>query len=146
MASHVLSKELQLYYERVTSYITGTDERLQDAALKSVASDPGELSFNPYPDRIPNLSPSLSPALALPLALTVALPPCRPARAAALLHAVPGGRGDHQLEELARADEPDALPARAAAQPAPQHRALPASAHAHGAHVHGGETVKQVAV
>jgi hypothetical protein len=41
VASHVLSKELQLYYERVTSYITGTDERLQDAALKSVASDPG---------------------------------------------------------------------------------------------------------
>eukprot|EP00240_Pyramimonas_obovata_P005207 CAMPEP_0118942302 /NCGR_PEP_ID=MMETSP1169-20130426/35919_1 /TAXON_ID=36882 /ORGANISM="Pyramimonas obovata, Strain CCMP722" /LENGTH=428 /DNA_ID=CAMNT_0006887303 /DNA_START=376 /DNA_END=1658 /DNA_ORIENTATION=+ len=48
VASHLLSKELQLYFERITELVKGPDERLRDAALLSLASDPGLHQLLPY--------------------------------------------------------------------------------------------------
>jgi transcription initiation factor TFIID subunit 6 len=48
VASHLLSKELQLYFERITELVKGCNERLKDAALQSLASDPGLHQLLPY--------------------------------------------------------------------------------------------------
>jgi transcription initiation factor TFIID subunit 6 len=49
LVKHLLSKELQLYYERVCSAVTDeTNEALRNAALASLRSDPGLHQLLPY--------------------------------------------------------------------------------------------------
>ncbi|KAJ1985375.1 histone H4-like TAF Taf6, SAGA complex subunit [Dimargaris verticillata] len=45
---HVLSKELQLYYERVTEALLSTNDVLRGTALESLAVDPGIHQLLPY--------------------------------------------------------------------------------------------------
>lgn len=45
---HVLSRELQLYFERVTSAATDQDEAMREAALASLRGDPGLHQLVPY--------------------------------------------------------------------------------------------------
>lgn len=46
--SHVLSVELQRYFEEVTSALLGADERARTSALRSVECDPGLNDLVPY--------------------------------------------------------------------------------------------------
>jgi len=48
IVKHVLSKELQLYFEKVTDAIKGKEKELRLGAIRSVASDPGIQSLVPY--------------------------------------------------------------------------------------------------
>jgi transcription initiation factor TFIID subunit 6 len=45
---HVLGKELQLYYEHVTSALEGTNQPQRDACLVSLAEEPGLVQLLPY--------------------------------------------------------------------------------------------------
>lgn len=45
---HVISKELQLYFETMTEAITGTDDRIRKIAIESVGTDPGLQQLIPY--------------------------------------------------------------------------------------------------
>ncbi|KNC77987.1 hypothetical protein SARC_09562, partial [Sphaeroforma arctica JP610] len=46
--SHVLSKEQQLYYEKMTEAVIGVEERLRVVALESLRYDPGLQQLLPY--------------------------------------------------------------------------------------------------
>eukprot|EP01134_Creolimax_fragrantissima_P002672 CFRG2672T1 len=46
--SHVLSKEQQMYFEKMTEAIVGSEERLRTAALESLSNDPGLQQLIPY--------------------------------------------------------------------------------------------------
>eukprot|EP00189_Rhodosorus_marinus_P002933 CAMPEP_0113962780 /NCGR_PEP_ID=MMETSP0011_2-20120614/6129_1 /TAXON_ID=101924 /ORGANISM="Rhodosorus marinus" /LENGTH=470 /DNA_ID=CAMNT_0000974719 /DNA_START=49 /DNA_END=1461 /DNA_ORIENTATION=- /assembly_acc=CAM_ASM_000156 len=48
LVKHVLSRELQLYYEHVTKHIVGNDNAQVDLCLKSVAEAPGLQQLLPY--------------------------------------------------------------------------------------------------
>lgn len=48
IVKHVLSKELQLYFEKVTEAIRGADEAARQNALASLKSDPGIHPLLPY--------------------------------------------------------------------------------------------------
>ncbi|KAI9138087.1 hypothetical protein BKA69DRAFT_1093820 [Paraphysoderma sedebokerense] len=48
LVKHVLSKELQLYYEKITSAVTGNESTLRQAALDSIRTDPGLQQLLPY--------------------------------------------------------------------------------------------------
>ncbi|GAB5368476.1 hypothetical protein AAMO2058_001322600 [Amorphochlora amoebiformis] len=48
IVKHVLSKEQQMYYERVTDAIKGSDKALHRAILKSLRKDPGLHQLLPY--------------------------------------------------------------------------------------------------
>ena len=45
---HVLSKEQQLYLDHVKAAVTGSDEILKNAALKSIGQDEGLQQLVPY--------------------------------------------------------------------------------------------------
>lgn len=48
LVKHVLSKELQMYFERITEAVLSEDERLQSQAFESLRSDPGLHQLLPY--------------------------------------------------------------------------------------------------
>ena len=48
---HVLSKELQTYYEKVTEAIEGSNPELREAAFNSLSNDPGLNQLVPYFNR-----------------------------------------------------------------------------------------------
>lgn len=48
LVKHVLSKELQLYYERITEAVVSEEERLRFQAYESLRSDPGLHQLLPY--------------------------------------------------------------------------------------------------
>ncbi|KAI7867677.1 transcription initiation factor TFIID subunit 6 [Spinellus fusiger] len=48
LVKHVLSKELQMYFERITEAVSSTDERLQSQAFESLRMDPGLHQLLPY--------------------------------------------------------------------------------------------------
>jgi transcription initiation factor TFIID subunit 6 len=48
LVKHVLSKELQLYYERITEAVVSEEERLRYQAYESLRSDPGLHQLLPY--------------------------------------------------------------------------------------------------
>lgn len=48
IVKHTLSKELQLYYEKITKAVKGTSEKVATAALNSLATDPGIQQLLPY--------------------------------------------------------------------------------------------------
>lgn len=48
IVKHTLSNELQLYYETTTNSILGDNKNLQQAALNSIANDPGVQQLLPY--------------------------------------------------------------------------------------------------
>ncbi|KAJ1910804.1 histone H4-like TAF Taf6, SAGA complex subunit, partial [Tieghemiomyces parasiticus] len=48
LVKHVLSKELQLYYERVTEALLAEDDMLRSTALESLTVDPGIHQLVPY--------------------------------------------------------------------------------------------------
>ncbi|KAF9582783.1 hypothetical protein BGW38_010763 [Lunasporangiospora selenospora] len=48
LVKHVLSKELQLYYERITSAVLSSDEVLRATAISSLQNDPGLHQLLPY--------------------------------------------------------------------------------------------------
>lgn len=47
-ANNVLSKELQLYFEKVTEGVFSQDQQLSAAALQSLSQDPGLQPLLPY--------------------------------------------------------------------------------------------------
>ncbi|KAF9330744.1 hypothetical protein BG006_006321 [Podila minutissima] len=48
LVKHVLSKELQMYYERITSAVLSQDEVLRATAISSLQNDPGLHQLLPY--------------------------------------------------------------------------------------------------
>jgi transcription initiation factor TFIID subunit 6 len=48
LVKDVLSKELQLYYEKITEALLSGNEGIRDVALSSIASDPGLQALLPY--------------------------------------------------------------------------------------------------
>eukprot|EP00026_Physarum_polycephalum_P005691 Phypoly_transcript_05726.p1 GENE.Phypoly_transcript_05726~~Phypoly_transcript_05726.p1 ORF type:complete len:428 (+),score=90.24 Phypoly_transcript_05726:605-1888(+) len=48
IVKHVLSKEMQLYFEKITAAIKGKDEEIIEAALNSLRSDPSLHQLLPY--------------------------------------------------------------------------------------------------
>jgi len=48
LVKHVLSRELQLYFARVTEAISADQPELREAALGSIRSDPGLHQLVPY--------------------------------------------------------------------------------------------------
>lgn len=48
LVKHVLSKELQMYFERITEAVLSEDERLQSQAFESLRLDPGLHQLLPY--------------------------------------------------------------------------------------------------
>ncbi|KAG0032128.1 hypothetical protein BGZ81_011617 [Podila clonocystis] len=48
LVKHVLSKELQMYYERITSAVLSQDEILRATAISSLQNDPGLHQLLPY--------------------------------------------------------------------------------------------------
>ena len=48
LSAHVLSKEQQMFFDRVTAAVTGNDARLADAALQSLVKDSGLQQLLPY--------------------------------------------------------------------------------------------------
>ncbi|KAL6057925.1 histone H4-like TAF Taf6, SAGA complex subunit [Balamuthia mandrillaris] len=48
VVKHVLSKELQLYYEKITTAVKSNNEKLLAAAVNSLSSDPGIHQLLPY--------------------------------------------------------------------------------------------------
>ncbi|KAG0343586.1 hypothetical protein BG004_005194 [Podila humilis] len=48
LVKHVLSKELQMYYERITSAVVSQDEVLRATAISSLQNDPGLHQLLPY--------------------------------------------------------------------------------------------------
>jgi len=48
LVKHILSKELQLYYEKIVTAVLHHDPELRDAALESVAEDHGIQQILPY--------------------------------------------------------------------------------------------------
>jgi transcription initiation factor TFIID subunit 6 len=48
LVKHVLSQELQLYYEKTTQAILAGDEKLQNVVYISLAEDPGLHQLTPY--------------------------------------------------------------------------------------------------
>lgn len=48
LVKHVLSKELQLYYERITEAVVSEEELLRSRAYESLRSDPGLHQLLPY--------------------------------------------------------------------------------------------------
>ncbi|KAF9427229.1 hypothetical protein BGZ94_005288 [Podila epigama] len=48
LVKHVLSKELQMYYERITSAVLSRDEVLRATAISSLQNDPGLHQLLPY--------------------------------------------------------------------------------------------------
>ena len=45
---HVLSREQQLYYEKMVEAIIGTEEKLRAVAIESLGNDPGLQQLLPY--------------------------------------------------------------------------------------------------
>jgi len=48
IVKHTLSKELQLYFEKITQAVKGSSEKVVKAALNSLATDPGIQQLLPY--------------------------------------------------------------------------------------------------
>ncbi|KAI9189231.1 histone H4-like TAF Taf6, SAGA complex subunit [Blastocladiella emersonii ATCC 22665] len=48
LVKDVLSKELQEYYEKITEAVVGSSNEIRDAALASIATDPGLQALLPY--------------------------------------------------------------------------------------------------
>lgn len=48
LVKHVLSKELQLYYEKITEALLSLDDDLRGAALESISEDNGLQQLLPY--------------------------------------------------------------------------------------------------
>lgn len=48
LVKHVLSKELQMYFERITEAVLSEDERLRSQAFESLRMDPGLHQLLPY--------------------------------------------------------------------------------------------------
>ncbi|ORX55696.1 DUF1546-domain-containing protein [Hesseltinella vesiculosa] len=48
LVKHILSKELQMYFERITDSIVSDDERLRSQAFESLGNDPGLHQLLPY--------------------------------------------------------------------------------------------------
>lgn len=48
LVKHVLSKELQMYYERITSAVLSQDEVLRATGISSLQNDPGLHQLLPY--------------------------------------------------------------------------------------------------
>ncbi|KAI8342612.1 hypothetical protein BC941DRAFT_344572 [Chlamydoabsidia padenii] len=48
LVKHILSKELQMYFERITDAIVSEDERLRSQAFESLRNDPGLHQLLPY--------------------------------------------------------------------------------------------------
>jgi hypothetical protein len=48
VVKHVLSKEMQLYFEKITAALKGKDEEIIEAALNSLRSDPSLHQLLPY--------------------------------------------------------------------------------------------------
>ncbi|KAI8070980.1 transcription initiation factor TFIID subunit 6 [Gongronella butleri] len=48
LVKHILSKELQMYFERITDSIVSEDERLRSQAFESLRNDPGLHQLLPY--------------------------------------------------------------------------------------------------
>jgi transcription initiation factor TFIID subunit 6 len=48
LVKHVLSKELQMYYERITTAVLSQDEVLRATAISSLQNDPGLHQLLPY--------------------------------------------------------------------------------------------------
>ena len=48
IVKQVLTKELQLYYEKITDSIKSTDSKLQQLAIESLMQDPGIQALMPY--------------------------------------------------------------------------------------------------
>jgi len=48
LVKHKLSKELQLYYEKITESIIGPDDSVRDVALASIRKDPSIQPLLPY--------------------------------------------------------------------------------------------------
>ncbi|KAL0091242.1 TATA box binding protein associated factor [Phycomyces blakesleeanus] len=48
LVKHVLSKELQMYFERITEAVSSPDERLKSQAFESLRMDPGLHQLLPY--------------------------------------------------------------------------------------------------
>ncbi|KAL7751824.1 histone H4-like TAF Taf6, SAGA complex subunit [Sorochytrium milnesiophthora] len=48
LVKDVLSKELQIYYEKISGALVGEDQRLRQVALDSLSKDPGLQSLLPY--------------------------------------------------------------------------------------------------
>jgi transcription initiation factor TFIID subunit 6 len=48
LVKHVISQELQVYYDKITAAFKGTDQELIDGALQSLTNDPGLHQLLPY--------------------------------------------------------------------------------------------------